>query len=339
MLAPMSEAEDRAPEQAPEQRPEHPQRPRPVITQDNESFWEGVKQGELRVCGGDASACGVDLLARGASFEAAMDSLTARGVVVSPGWFRLYARVRGLPGNLKSGTYELRPNEDWGVVVRALKRGRGVEVRFTVPEGLMLGETADLAVAELASAEIALRSLRTAPAQAALSRAAKAAERARVPSLQAEVAEAGTALDRPAARRVDANREQTLRLADVEALHAAGSLVVDACRRTLSAGATRLRPKPALVQMRSMMLTALWATAAPSVVTTAPCKAAPEGSSTTPLMERRVSSVKTSVSKRVVSPQVPFKPPTLFAAPLGPCGLRVCRNSSPPIRLMNGSVL
>jgi hypothetical protein len=93
-----------------------------------------------------------------------------------------------------------------------------------------------LAVAELAAAEVALRSLRTAPAQAALARAREAAEHARVPALLAEVAEARAALDRPAARRVQAGREQPLRLEEVEALLASGALVVDACRRGLRAG-------------------------------------------------------------------------------------------------------
>src|SRR5438552_6012237 len=95
-----------------------------------------------------------------------------------------------------------------------------------------------LAVAELAAAEVALRSLRTAPAKAALARAQEAAERARVPALVAEVAEARAALDRPAARRVHAGHEQPLRLDEVEALLASGALVVDACRRGLRAGAT-----------------------------------------------------------------------------------------------------
>src|SRR5512134_2907584 len=95
-----------------------------------------------------------------------------------------------------------------------------------------------LAVAELAAAEVALRSLRTAPARAALTRAHEAAERARVPALLAEVAEARAALDRPAARRLHAGHEQPLRLDEVEALLASGALVVDACRRGLRAGAT-----------------------------------------------------------------------------------------------------
>src|ERR1700724_2890223 len=104
------------------------------------------------------------------------------------------------------------------------------------------------AVAELAAAEVALRSLRTAPARAALARAHEAAERARVPALLAEVAEARAALDRPAARRFHAGHDQPLRLDEVEALIASGTLVVDGCRRGLRAGTIWLplarRPGP-----------------------------------------------------------------------------------------------
>jgi hypothetical protein len=89
----------------------------------------------------------------------------------------------------------------------------------------------------LTAAELALRSLRTGPAQAALARAHEAAERAGVPALLAEVAGAREALDRPAARRLSAGAEQALRLDEVEALLASGALVVDACRRGVRAGA------------------------------------------------------------------------------------------------------
>ncbi|TDR39476.1 hypothetical protein DFR29_116180 [Tahibacter aquaticus] len=92
------------------------------------------------------------------------------------------------------------------------------------------------AVAELAAAELALRSLHTAAALAALDRAAEAARRARVPALLAEVNDARAALDRCAARRVHAGHEQPLRLAEVETLLASGALVVDACRRGLRGG-------------------------------------------------------------------------------------------------------
>jgi hypothetical protein len=95
-----------------------------------------------------------------------------------------------------------------------------------------------LAMGELAAAELALRSLHTAAAREALGRARKAADRARVPALLAEVDEARAVLDRPAARQVQAGYEQLLRLDEVEALLASGALVVDACRRGLRAGAT-----------------------------------------------------------------------------------------------------
>ncbi len=98
-----------------------------------------------------------------------------------------------------------------------------------------------LAVAELAAAEVALRSLRTEAARAALARAHEAAALARVPALLAEVAEACAALDRPAARRVHAGHEQLLRVDEVEALLGSNALVVDACRRGLRIGTT-LRP-------------------------------------------------------------------------------------------------
>lgn len=90
------------------------------------------------------------------------------------------------------------------------------------------------AVAGLAAAELSLRSLRTGPARGALLRAQQAAQRAQVPALQAEVGEALAALDRPAARRLDAQGEALLRLSDVEALLASPTLVLDACRRGLS---------------------------------------------------------------------------------------------------------
>jgi len=92
------------------------------------------------------------------------------------------------------------------------------------------------AVAELAAAELSLRSLRIAAAQASLARAHEAAVRARVPALLAEVAEAQAAFERPAARRVGSGGEQPLRLGEVAALLASDTLVVDACRRGLGAG-------------------------------------------------------------------------------------------------------
>ena len=61
-----------------------------------------------------------------------------------------------------------------------------------------------------------------------------------MPALQAEVDEARAALQRPAARRLAAGHEQTLRLDEVAALLASDALVLDACRRGLRAGETWL---------------------------------------------------------------------------------------------------
>lgn len=92
------------------------------------------------------------------------------------------------------------------------------------------------AVAELVSAEVALRSLRTRDAGAALSRAQAAAERAGVQALVREVAEARSALEQPAARQVRPEGDRPLRLGEVEALFGSGALVLDACRHGLRAG-------------------------------------------------------------------------------------------------------
>lgn len=92
------------------------------------------------------------------------------------------------------------------------------------------------AVAALATAELALRSLSTDAARAALDDAQEAAGRARIPTLVAEVADMRALLDRPAARRMSADGEGVLRIDEVAALLGSGMLVVDACRHGLRAG-------------------------------------------------------------------------------------------------------
>lgn len=94
------------------------------------------------------------------------------------------------------------------------------------------------AVAEMSAAELALRSLRVAHAQAALARAHAAASRARVPALLAEVARTCDALAHPAARRLGVDGERSLRLGEVATLLASNALVVDACRRGVGVDGT-----------------------------------------------------------------------------------------------------
>jgi len=94
---------------------------------------------------------------------------------------------------------------------------------------------AQRAVHELLVAGIAIRRVRTGPADAALERAVSAARDAGIPALSAEVQSARDVLASPAARLHSNGEEQVLLLADVERVLASGALVVDACRNVVRA--------------------------------------------------------------------------------------------------------
>ncbi len=189
-----------------------------------------------------------ELLRRAARAFGAHEELARARCVVAEAELALAMRdLRGSPRTLAAASAALEKRGDRAnalharliAVRRLLLLGRLDEAASALAHIDMRGSLPSLvAVAELAAAEMALRSLRTASAHVSLVRAREAAERARVPALIAEVAEARTALDRPAARRFRTGDEQPLRLDEVEALFASGALVVDACRRGLRAGAT-----------------------------------------------------------------------------------------------------
>ena len=86
---------------------------------------------------------------------------------------------------------------------------------------------------ELVVAGIAIRRLRTKAARAALTRATRAAQRADIPALTAEIDSASLALTTPAARLIADGKERLLLLEEVETLPASKALVVDACRNVL----------------------------------------------------------------------------------------------------------
>ncbi len=92
---------------------------------------------------------------------------------------------------------------------------------------------ASRAAHELVVAGIAMRRLRTKPARAALARAGRAARRAGIPALTAEVESASLVLNTPAARLIAHGEERLLRLDQVEALFGSKALVVDACRHVV----------------------------------------------------------------------------------------------------------
>lgn len=85
----------------------------------------------------------------GATLDAAIDTLAGHGLIGHTTAFHWYARVRGLGRDLKTGDYLLSPEASWNEIVTTLERGRGVETRFTVREGLMLFEIAEVAKREL----------------------------------------------------------------------------------------------------------------------------------------------------------------------------------------------
>jgi len=82
-------------------------------------------------------------------------------------------------------------------------------------------------VRELVLAGIAIRRLRTKDARAALDRASRAAQLARIPALVAEVDSATLILDTPAARLIARGSEHPLLLGEVERLATSTALVVD----------------------------------------------------------------------------------------------------------------
>ncbi|MEO7500819.1 MAG: helix-turn-helix domain-containing protein [Casimicrobiaceae bacterium] len=190
-----------------------------------------------------------ELLRRAARGFGTHEALARARCVVAEAEVALALRdLRGLPRALAaaSATLDARGDRANALQARLIAARRLVLLGRLDEAATALARTdtpgplppAILAVAELTAAELHVRSLRIGPAHAALARAYDAARRARVPALIAEVVEARAALDRPAARRLVAGAEQALHLKDVALLLESGTLVLDACRRGLRAGAT-----------------------------------------------------------------------------------------------------
>ncbi|MCX2546967.1 helix-turn-helix domain-containing protein [Pseudomonas sp. COW5] len=108
---------------------------------------------------------------------------------------------------------------------------------------------------ELMSAGIALRRVQAHKAQSALERAQRAARLASIPALLAEIEHTRQTLDAPAARLRIAGDVKTVTLAQVEALFASATLVVDACRYSMrGAGMTvALATRPVLFNLLQLL--------------------------------------------------------------------------------------
>ncbi|HEY0817198.1 MAG TPA: helix-turn-helix domain-containing protein [Rhizobacter sp.] len=191
-----------------------------------------------------------DLLRRAARAFGRHEALARARCVVAEAEVALAMRELGsTPRTLQAAVASLEAHGDQGNALHA----RVIEARRLLLLGRIGEATAALqaldgrplppslrAMAELVSAELALRSLQTTAAEAALDRARAAAERAGVTALAGEIAEARSALEQPAARLVGPGGERPLRLAEVESLFDSGALVLDGCRHGLRAGDTWL---------------------------------------------------------------------------------------------------
>ena len=210
-----------------------------------------------------------ELLRRAASGFGAHEELARARCVVAEAEVALAMRdLGGSPRALAAAAHALEARADRANALQArliaarrlLLLGRLDEASAALAQLDARGLPPALAaVAELSAAELALRSLRIDTARTALARAHAAAERARVPALLAEVAEARAVLERPAARRLADGGEQALRLDEVAALLASEALVVDACRRGVGADAAwqPLARRPVLFAL-ARALAAAW---------------------------------------------------------------------------------
>jgi peptidoglycan lytic transglycosylase G len=96
---------------------------------------------------GEGSGRVVVRVPSGASVGQIGDLLANRGVIDSPFFFRMRAKLSGSTGDLKSGTFTLRQDMSYGSALDALGRAPPPPpvIRVTIPEGKSRGETAPLA--------------------------------------------------------------------------------------------------------------------------------------------------------------------------------------------------
>lgn len=72
---------------------------------------------------------------QGSPFREAADSLAAHGIVGHSRAFGFYASQRGLDRSIRYGTYLIRRGASWNEVLTALREGKGIMTRVTIPEG------------------------------------------------------------------------------------------------------------------------------------------------------------------------------------------------------------
>lgn len=183
------------------------------------------------------------LVRRAANAFGPKDALARARCVVAEAEIALASRELNWPAKaLEAARATLEARGDWINVshVRQLEIRRLLLIgRLEEAERMLAGcdpgplPPALAAIHELLAAGIAMRRLRIGAARDALARAGRAAQRAGIPALAAEVDHASRSLDMPAARLSMAGQARLLLLEDVEKLLASRTLVVDACRHAV----------------------------------------------------------------------------------------------------------
>lgn len=92
----------------------------------------------LAACGGMSEGEGDKVrvhVPRGASMSQVADSLAAHDIIDAAFPFRIYARIKGVAGSMKAGTYEFRRGAGWDRLLDDIANGRVVNDRLVIPEG------------------------------------------------------------------------------------------------------------------------------------------------------------------------------------------------------------
>jgi UPF0755 protein len=93
-------------------------------------------------CGGNPSGDKLRMkVPAGAAFSQVADTLSARGIIGSKPFFRVYARFSGGTA-VKPGTYGFRRGEAWSQILGDLRAGRTLRDKFVIPEGWSLDRIA-----------------------------------------------------------------------------------------------------------------------------------------------------------------------------------------------------
>lgn len=80
---------------------------------------------------------------RGATLTAVAESLSARGIIGSTRFIKLYAKLTGSESAIQAGVYDFRPGTPVRAILDALVHGREATDPLVLPEGLMLTEVAE----------------------------------------------------------------------------------------------------------------------------------------------------------------------------------------------------